>query len=110
MLPEEPVYRELDAGTINRMFSDIISNALKYSGGDLFVVIDTDGSITFTNTAHHLNAVIVSRLFDRFYTAESGSHSTVLVLSITKMIIERMSGSISARYQNKRLYVIVDFS
>lgn len=34
-LPEEPVYRELDPGAINRVFSNIISNALKYSDGDL---------------------------------------------------------------------------
>ena len=30
-LPEEPVFRELDAGAVNRIFSNIISNALKYS-------------------------------------------------------------------------------
>ena len=109
-LPEEPVYRELDAGTVNRIFSNIISNALKYSDGDLSVVMDTDGSITFTNTAHNLNAVTVGRLFDRFYTVEAGHNSTGLGLSIAKMLTERMSGSISAQYQNKRLYVTIDFS
>lgn len=109
-LPEEPVYRELDAGAVNRIFSNIISNALKYSDGDLSVVMDTDGSITFTNTAHNLNAVTVGRLFDRFYTVEASRNSTGLGLSIAKMLTERMSGSISAQYQNKRLYVTIDFS
>ncbi len=32
-LPEEAVWRELDAGAVNRVFSNIISNALKYSSG-----------------------------------------------------------------------------
>ena len=109
-LPEEPVYRELDAGAVNRIFSNIISNVLKYSDGDLSVVMDTDGSITFTNTAHNLNAVTVGRLFDRFYTVEASRNSTGLGLSIAKMLTERMSGSISAQYQNKRLYVTIDFS
>lgn len=109
-LPEEPVFRELDAGAVNRIFSNIISNVLKYSDGDLSVVMDKSGSITFSNTAHKLNTVTVGRLFDRFYTVEASRNSTGLGLSIAKMLTERMSGSISARYQNKRLYVTIDFS
>lgn len=109
-LPEEPVFRELDAGAVNRIFSNIISNVLKYSDGDLSVVMDKSGSITFSNTAHKLNTVTVGRLFDRFYTVEASRNSTGLGLSIAKMLTERMSGSISAQYQNKRLYVTIDFS
>ncbi len=109
-LPEEPVYRELDAGAVNRIFSNIISNALKYSDGDLSVIMDKNGCITFSNTAHNLNAVTVGRLFDRFYTVEASRNSTGLGLSIAKMLTERMSGSISAQYQNERLYVTIDFS
>ena len=51
-LPEEPVFRELDAGAVSRIFSNIISNALKYSDGDLSVVMDKNGCVTFSNTAH----------------------------------------------------------
>ena len=104
-LPEEPVYRELDAGAVNRIFSNIISNALKYSDGDLSVVMDTDGSITFTNTAHNLNAVTVGRLFDRFYTVEASRNSTGLGLSIAKLLIERMGGNIEAIYNNNKLQI-----
>lgn len=109
-LPEEPVFRELDAGAVNRIFSNIISNVLKYSDGDLSVVMDKSGSIIFSNTAHKLNTVTVGRLFDRFYTVEASRNSTGLGLSIAKMLTERMSGSISAQYQNKRLYVTIEFS
>ena len=109
-LPEEPVYRELDAGAVNRIFSNIISNALKYSDGDLSVVMDKNGSITFSNTAYNLNAVTVGRLFDRFYTVESSRNSTGLGLSIAKILTERMGGRISARYQNERLYIRIWFS
>ena len=106
-LPEEPVYRELDAGAVNRIFSNIISNALKYSDGDLSVVMDTDGSITFTNTAHNLNAVTVGRLFDRFYTVEASRNSTGLGLSIAKLLIERMGGTISAQYAKNKLNIVI---
>ena len=108
-LPEEPVFRELDAGAVNRIFSNIISNALKYSDGDLSVVMDMDGLIIFSNTAHNLNAVAVGRLFDRFYTVEDRRNSTGLGLSIAKLLTERMGGAISAEYQDSRLHIAIQF-
>ena len=106
-LPEEPVFRELVAGAVNRIFSNIISNALKYSDGDLSVVMDKNGCVTFSNTAHNLNAVAVGRLFDRFYTVEASRNSTGLGLSIAKLLVERMDGSIEASYKNKKLTIHV---
>ena len=106
-LPEEPVFRELDTGGINRIFSNIISNALKYSDGDLSVVMDKNGCVTFSNTAHNLNAVTVGRLFDRFYTVESSRNSTGLGLSIAKLLIERMGGTISAQYAEHKLNIVI---
>ena len=108
-LPEEPVWRQLDVGVVNRIFSNIISNALKYSDGDLSVVMDEKGSITFCNTAQNLNAVAVGRLFDRFYTVEASRNSTGLGLSIAKILTERMGGSISAEYRNGKLRILVRF-
>ena len=109
-LPEEPVFRELDAGAVNRIFSNIISNALKYSDGDLSVVMDKNGCVTFSNTAHNLNYVTVGRLFDRFYTVEASRNSTGLGLSIAKLLIERMGGSIGAIYNNDKLQIKIIFA
>lgn len=110
MLPEEPVWRALDAGAINRIFSNIISNVVKYSDGDLSVAMNENGCITFSNTAKSLSTVEVGRLFDRFYTVEASRNSTGLGLSIAKVLTERMGGNISADYQNEKLYVMLDFS
>lgn len=109
-LPEEPVFCELDAGAVNRIFSNIISNALKYSDGDLTVVMDKNGCVTFSNTAYNLNAVTVGRLFDRFYTVEARRNSTGLGLSIAKLLIERMGGSIDATYNNDKLQIKINFA
>ena len=109
-LPEEPVYRELDVGAVNRIFGNIISNALKYSDGDFSVVMDNNGNIAFSNTAHKLNTVTVGRLFDRFYTVEASRNSTGLGLSIAKLLIERMGGSIEAIYNNNRLQIKITFA
>ena len=108
-LPEEPICRELDAGAVNRIFSNIISNALKYSDGDFSVEMNDDGKITFSNRAGNLNTVAVGRLFDRFYTVEASRYSTGLGLSIAKLLTERMGGSISAKYQEGRLVIEVWF-
>lgn len=108
-LPEEPVYCELDASAVNRIFSNIISNALKYSDGDLTVIMSKDGCITFSNTAKNLNVVTVGRLFDRFYTVETNRNSTGLGLSIAKILIERMGGQIEAYYKEGKLYIVIMF-
>jgi hypothetical protein len=108
-LPESPVYRQLDAAALNRIFSNIISNALKYSDGAFSVTLGEDGRITFANPAKELNAVAVGRLFDRFYTVEASRNSTGLGLSIAKLLTERMGGRIEATYQEEQLYLIVQF-
>ena len=104
-LPEAPVWKNLDKGAVGRIFSNIISNALKYPDGDLSVAMEEDGTITFTNTARSLNAVAVGRLFDRFYTVEAARNSTGLGLSIAKILTERMGGEISAEYRDDKVSI-----
>ncbi len=108
-MPEEPVWRMLDVSALNRIFSNIISNALKHSDGDLFVDMKENGTITFSNTAQTLNSVIVGRLFERFYTVGTNYYSTGLGLSIAKLLTERMGGQISAEYKGAMLYITVQF-
>ena len=108
-MPEEPVWRMLDVSALNRIFSNIISNALKHSDGDLFVDMKENGTITFSNTAQTLNSVIVGRLFERFYTVGTNYYSTGLGLSIAKLLTERMGGQISAEYKGEMLYITVPF-
>ena len=109
VLPESPVLRELDAGAVSRVFSNIIGNAVKYSDGDLSVILSADGRAVFSNTARGFNAVDAGRLFDRFYTVESGRGSTGLGLSIARVLTERMGGSVEAAYCGGKLSVTVSF-
>ena len=90
-LPEEPVWKTLDKEAISRVFSNIISNAIKYSEGDFSVSMTESGVITFSNIARKMDAVSVGRLFDRFYTVETGGNSTGLGLSIAKILVNRMN-------------------
>lgn len=108
-LPGEKVMRCLDPVAVSRIFSNIISNAVKYSDGDLVVCLEPDGTVKFSNTAKDLDAVAAGRLFDRFYTVEAARNSTGLGLSIAKQLTERMGGSLTAEYEEGRLRLILQF-
>ena len=108
-LPETPVWRKLDTVALNRIFSNIISNALKYSEDSFTVEMKPSGCISFTNQAPNLNPVTVGKLFHRFYTVESSQNSTGLGLSIAKILTERMGGTIEADYVRGYLQIKVRF-
>ncbi len=107
--PEKPVVRMLDADALRRIFDNILSNAAKYSGGDLDVALAVDGTVEFANSAPGLTRVQAERLFDRFYTVQTGSSATGLGLSIARTLTEKTGGTISAQYQAGRLCIRVCF-
>lgn len=108
-ITEKKVERFLDPQGLSRVFSNIINNAIKYSDGDFQVWMGDDGTITFANTAADLDSVSVAKLFDRFYTVETGRNSTGLGLSIAKLLTERMGGRIYAEYKENMLMITVSF-
>ena len=108
-LPETPVIRQLDPAAVNRVLGNILTNALKYSAGDLEVTLEESGRLTFSNAAPGLDPVAAGRLFDRFYTVEAARNSTGLGLSIAKELTQRMGGSIGAALHSGTLTVWVEF-
>lgn len=108
-IPDEKVVCNLDRFAISRIFENIIANVVKYSNGDFRIKMSEKGVIEFSNTAVNLSEVTVGRLFDRFYTVETGRNSTGLGLSIAKLLTERMGGTIVATYQKDILCIKVSF-
>lgn len=108
-ITESKIVRKLNKVQTERVFSNLVSNALKYSDGDLSISLDDNGEIIFANTAKNLSPVVVERLFGRFYTVENARNSTGLGLSIAKTFVERMNGEIKADYRNGKLYIIINF-
>lgn len=108
-LPDGPVVRTLDPSAVSRIFGNIITNALKYSDGDFLVSLDTEGTVIFSNSARGLDPVAAGKLFDRFYTVETGRGSTGLGLSIARLLTERLGGTIRADCREERLYITVSF-
>lgn len=104
-LPEEPVVRQLDPSALSRVLGNILTNALKYSAGNLEVALEESGRLTFSNSAPGLDPVAAGRLFDRFYTVEAARNSTGLGLSIAKELTQRMGGEMGAELHGGTLTV-----
>ena len=108
-LPQGPVTRQLDKAALSRVLGNILTNALKYSPGELAVALSPAGALTFSNPAPDLDPVSAGRLFHRFYTVESSAQSTGLGLSIARELTQRLGGTISARWESGRLQVELTF-
>lgn len=108
-MPELPVCRVLDRGSLERILSNILMNAAKYSAGDLSICLHPQGQIDFSNAAPDLTPVMAERLFERFFTVETARHSTGLGLSIARNLTERMGGTINAHYREGRLTISLYF-
>ena len=108
-LPETPVVRPLNREAVSRILSNVLSNAAKYSPGDLRIVLEEDGTLTFSNAAPSLTPVLVERLFDRYFTVESGGQGTGLGLSIARRLTEQMGGTAAAGWQGGILTVRLYF-
>ena len=108
-LPQGPVTRQLDKAALSRVLGNILTNALKYSPGELAVALSPAGVLTFSNPAPGLDPVSAGRLFHRFYTVESSAQSTGLGLSIARELTQRLGGTISAQWESGRLQVELTF-
>ena len=73
-LPESTVHCIINRVALNRIFSNLIENAIKYSDGDFFVELNGKGEVTVSNIASKLSAIEANKLFDRFYTVESAKN------------------------------------
>ena len=99
-----------DVESVNRIFSNLINNILKYNSGEVqFIVKDEEKFVvtTFINDAPDLNKEDVEKIFNRFYTGDSSrsDNSTGLGLSIVKALIEEMGHKIEASLEDGKLII-----
>ena len=108
-LSEQQIERTLDRHALRRIFDNILSNAVKYSDGDLSVRLSPDGTVWFENHAKDLDTMQTAHLFERFYTVNTARSETGLGLSIAKLLTEKMGGNIAAEYNIGKLSISVRF-
>lgn len=106
---KDKIFKYLDKNMFIRVLENIISNALKYSEKNFKVNLLKNGKIIVSNETKKLNITNVSKIFNRYYTLESGDKSSGLGLSIAKQLIELNNGKIIAKYKNNNLIIEIEF-
>lgn len=107
---EKKIIRKADSKATQRIFSNVLNNVIKYSDGDVRVTLKEDGTIIIANKTEGMDNVNLEKLFDRFFTVENARGSTGLGLSIARLLIEKMNGTIDATYKDGIFSIIIKYS
>ena len=94
-----------DSGAVTRIFSNLLTNALRHGKDALSVRLYRAGNVivsAFSNRAEGLTAEDAAHVFERFYTADKmrTGQSTGLGLAIVKALAERMGHTTAARWED----------
>lgn len=100
-LPPEPIPAELDSNLIQRVMTNLVSNAVKFTpaGGDIRITVAEEGAfarVSIADSGPGIPAEFHARIFDKFGQIEGhkNRHSTGLGLTFCKLAIEAHGGSI----------------
>ena len=101
-----------DEDSVNRVFSNLINNILKYNSGEVRFIVKNEEKFvvtTFINDTANLIEENVEKIFNRFYTGDSSrnDNSTGLGLSIVKALVEDMGHKIEASLEDKKLVISI---
>ena len=110
-LPEHSVYMETDKVVIERIFQNLITNAIRYTTGNISISMtspkDAKFTLTVSNPIPEDSELDPNRMFERFYTGDSSrSHGgTGLGLSVVKEYTSRIGGEVDARINDGELVI-----
>ncbi len=108
-MPEEKVTVTGNAQAVRRVIENLVSNALRHSGGDIGVKLELreDAAvISIRNRAGNLTPDDAGLIFNRFYSSDkSGGEHTGLGLPIAKTLMHKMGGEIAAEISGGYLYI-----
>lgn len=106
-LPEKSVLMQTDAESFDRIFSELLSNAGKYSDPDTSVVLKAtyvnqqvkEIVFTLTNLGPSISAEDVDHIFDKFRrgkgVTQKAIQGTGLGLALVKCLVQHLNGSIA---------------
>lgn len=113
-LPEHSVFLISDQSMVERILQNLLTNSIRYSNGKIEIILEQpkSGKIRFLikNTVDNTEDIDVSRLFERFYTADKSRNngSTGLGLAVVKMLTEKLGGNVEAELQTDTLIVTLE--
>ncbi len=99
--PSEPVMVKADKEVIERVMTNLLANALKFTPdfGDVRIIVSRDGAsarLAVTDTGEGIPAEHHTKIFEKFGALDKGAHgySTGLGLAFCKLAIEAHGGQI----------------
>lgn len=105
-LDNNPIYSNLDKNAIERVFVNLIQNAIKYSKSSFKVNLEKIEEvviITFLNDIHDLDKDEEKYLFNRFYMKDDSrsNKSSGLGLTVSKLLVESIGGNIKVEIKEE---------
>ena len=113
-LLNEEVCIQADKNALERVFTNLFQNALKYTKDKFKISLKKEKNrvvITLSNYTDELDEKDVEHLFDRFYMKDisRSNSSSGLGLTVTKLLIEEMNGEIKAEMDENILKFIISY-
>ncbi|NKF07598.1 HAMP domain-containing histidine kinase [Clostridium gasigenes] len=113
-IQENTSYIISDKNAINRVFSNLISNILKYGDKYTKIILKEEDEFIITefiNYAPNLVQEDINKMFERFFTANKSrsDKNTGLGLSITKAFVENLDNNIEAKLLNENLVISISW-
>lgn len=113
-IPDQPYYIAGDAEALNRIFQNVVSNALLHGEKRFSMSVKKTGQtcrVVITNLTDTMQKEEAEHIFDRLFTADhSGARKTTgLGLSIAKRLVEMMDGQIGSSYHAGVFQIAIEF-
>lgn len=114
ILPNSSVCILSDRNMIERIFQNLLTNALRYSAGRIKISLSKeDNKISFgiENTIQDEVEINIERIFERFYTGDKSRHSesTGLGLAVVKLLVEKLDAQLEAKVLSNKLVIKIIF-
>ena len=111
----DDVMLSCDANKMQRVFENILRNAVIYSYNDTEITVRVDVKeermeLCFENWGKTIPAEILERIFEQFYRLDSSrgtSSGTGLGLAIAKQIVELHGGTITAESKDEKISFMI---
>ena len=113
-LPDHSVYLHSDYGMVERIFQNLIINAIRYSSGSIKIDLkqgkEKSAIFIIENPIDSKVEIDPNRLFERFYTGDKSRHNsgTGVGLAVVKLLTDKLGGNVFAKIENDTLTISLE--
>lgn len=113
-LPSHSVYLHSDFNMVERILQNLLTNAIRYSSGDIRMKLRQKGKngaiFTIENPIESKIEINPDQLFERFYTGDKSRYNggTGVGLAVVKLLTDKLGGNVSAEIKSNMLTVTLN--